>query len=363
MPPILYTVSLEFIESHLRDQYDSELRNLYMADTSSLLNGNVRLQDAITDIIDRYLESKALLSWGANISVTVTAGGNRLLYPGSFEEKKSNLIPTDPMKIAAENYSLMNEGLAIKVDLKIGHNTLLANTILAFFILISVLVLYIHYRIGSRKALAAELETSRQIDRLLKLEKKHKEKLGTLDQEKENLSSELAFLKEKLQIEKSRASQNEEELIEDVVALENKILSNLEMQKEQQREIDILKEKIKGYEKGKKRKASSGTVKKRFKTLYKNLSVHERAVKDFMDLTEDLKIKCEEVIHQLNEDPRLVNVKRKVFGKKNRETVLEVIFAYKGRLYFRNTPGKKIEILAVGTKNTQAKQLEFLDGL
>jgi hypothetical protein len=40
--------------------------------------------------------------------------------------------------------------------------------------------------------------------------------------------------------------------------------------------------------------------------------------------------------------------------------VLEVIFAYKGRLYFRNTKDKRVEVLAIGTKNTQARELEYL---
>jgi len=77
-------------------------------------------------------------------------------------------------------------------------------------------------------------------------------------------------------------------------------------------------------------------------------------------LSEELKMKAEEVIHQLNEDPGLVRIKRKVFGGKGHQTVLEVLFGYKGRLYFRNTKDKRIEVLTIGTKNTQARELEFL---
>jgi hypothetical protein len=49
-----------------------------------------------------------------------------------------------------------------------------------------------------------------------------------------------------------------------------------------------------------------------------------------------------------------------VFGGKGQKTVLEVLFGYKGRLYFRNTKDQQIEVLAIGTKNTQARELEFL---
>ena len=51
---------------------------------------------------------------------------------------------------------------------------------------------------------------------------------------------------------------------------------------------------------------------------------------------------------------------RNVFGGKGQKTVLEVIFGYKGRLYFRHTDDRRVEVLAVGTKNTQAKELDFL---
>jgi len=112
---------------------------------------------------------------------------------------------------------------------------------------------------------------------------------------------------------------------------------------------------------GKKQKNYPG-IKKRFDTIYKNLSINERAINGFIDLTDDMKIKVEEIIHQLNENPKLVSIKRKVFGKKGHETVLEVIFAYKGRLYYRKTKDNKIEVLVIGTKNTQTKDLEFLRG-
>ena len=105
------------------------------------------------------------------------------------------------------------------------------------------------------------------------------------------------------------------------------------------------------------------TFEKRFKTLYKNLAFHERAIDGFRDFEEDMKLKCEEVIHLLNSEPDKVIIKRKVFGKKNRETVFEVIFSYNGRLYFRKLKDGSIEVLAVGTKNTQDRELEFLDRL
>jgi hypothetical protein len=57
----------------------------------------------------------------------------------------------------------------------------------------------------------------------------------------------------------------------------------------------------------------------------------------------------------------VVPVKRKVFGKKGIETILEVAFAYNGRLYYRSGKEQKTEVLAIGTKNSQEKDLGFLN--
>ena len=104
-------------------------------------------------------------------------------------------------------------------------------------------------------------------------------------------------------------------------------------------------------------------LRKRFATLYKNIAVNDRAIEGLVDLNDELRLKAEEIVHQLNSNPDLVTVKRKVFGKKNRETVLEVVFAYKGRLYFRRGADRRVEVLAVGTKNSQERELEFLGNL
>ena len=140
------------------------------------------------------------------------------------------------------------------------------------------------------------------------------------------------------------------------------------MQAEQTGEIENLRTKITQQEKGrhkqeKQKNKTAESTKKRFNTLYKNLRINERAIYAFVELNEEMKIKAEEVIHQLNDDPSVVTIKRKVFGGKGQKTVFEVVFAYKGRLYFRNLKNRQVEVLAVGTKNTQARELEFLAGL
>ena len=52
-----------------------------------------------------------------------------------------------------------------------------------------------------------------------------------------------------------------------------------------------------------------------------SVDVNQEALEQWsqiVELTDDMRIKAEEVVHQLNENPEQVPVKRKVFGKKNR---------------------------------------------
>jgi len=186
--------------------------------------------------------------------------------------------------------------------------------------------------------------------------------------DKKNLISEIKEIKKQLKKENIKARKNEDEMIKEIVALEEKINNKIIFLNERQEEIDALKETIKLFEKEARKESKQKTkvynsVRKRFKTLYKNISIDKRAIIGFLDLTEDMKIKSEEIIHKLNENPKLVPIKRKVFSKKSRATVQEVIFAYNGRLYFRATKNSQIEILTIGTKNTQIRDLEFLDGI
>ncbi|MBW2201541.1 MAG: hypothetical protein JRF71_12035 [Deltaproteobacteria bacterium] len=368
LPPVLYVFSIQSLERHLQGRYTKEIEDIYTGDTRPLFDGSIQLKKAINNNIDSYLKSKTLISWGVKTSVTVTTKRNTILYPTVFEDEQVLLLQPDPMKVAADNYNIMNEGLVVNVDLKLAHNTIASNAILAFYIFVVGFVLYFYYSKSINKARREEMAKNNEIARLLEMETKQTDSIKDIKRDSVHLTSEVNKLKNKLENEKIKTSLNEDEMIKEIVSLEDKININLKHQKKKQDEIDALKEKINllemGRHKEEKQKAKRfDSIQKRFKALYKNISVHKRALSGFIELTDDMKIKGEEIIHQLNEAPDLVPIKRKVFGKKNREKALEVIFAYRGRLYFRKSKENKIEILAIGTKNTQAKELEFLSNL
>jgi len=365
LPPVFYTSTAYFLEGHLRDLYKSEIEELYIGDAQPLLDGSIRLRDAINRNIDQYLQTRGVISRGIEVLVTVMTKSGTLLYPMILELEDASSLTSNPARVAAANYALMSEDLVIKVETKFKHFQLVPNLILAFYILLSIMILYFHYRNAMRKILDADRERMLQIDRLREMERMNTEHLEASTRERERLKSQFENLKETLEDEKKRADRDEDELFEEIESLEAKLNQNLELQNIQNEEILELKDQIKQHEQGqlktdKQKVKTSDAARKRFNTLYKNLGFHNRAINGYVKLSEELKMKAEEVIHQLNEDPGLVKIKRKVFGGKGHKTVLEVLFGYKGRLYFRNTKDKRIEVLAIATKNTQTRELEFL---
>jgi hypothetical protein len=368
MPPVLYIAAVQMLEKKLQSLYSDEIEDIYVGDTRPLFEGNLTIADAITQNIDRYIQSKALLSWGVKASVTVTTRSNTIVYPGTFNQEETSSSSTPPIQIAKENYTALNEGFTVTVDVQVALDQFISYAMLATFIFLSIMVFSFYYRRGSR---IAGMETSRiqdEIDRLSQKEQTHQTKLDTLNKQRKYLSEELRKTKKTFDSEKEKASRTEDEMIDEIVTLEKGIQENLFFQNKQEEELNVLKDRISQYEKGelksnKQKVKASEIVQKRFKTLYKNLLVHDRAVSGFISLTPDLQLKAEEIMLQIHDDPKRVPIKRKVFGKKNRETVFEVLFSYKGRLYYRNTHEQKLEIVSIGTKHTQGKDLTFLDQL
>lgn len=368
VPPVFYIFSVQEIEQRLNTVYTDGIKDIYTGNPRLLLDGSISLKDALDSNITQYLESRKLIPWGVEPSVAVTTKQGTILYPPVFEAPVQALMSPDPMAVAAANYKLLNEGLVIHVNVKLEHNTPLASFILILYVGISLFVLYGFYRAGVRKAGQVDEERSREIERLLEQEEYYEAQVETVKQKRVEIETRFDTLKEELQKEKEKAVRNEDEMVEEIVHLEQEIDKNIKLHQEQEKKIEQLSVQITEFEQSNQKdggqlfKTTVG-VRKRFETLYKNVIIHKRAVSGFCGLSEEIKIKGEEVIHQLNEKPELVQIKRKVFSKRRRGTVLEVIFAYKGRLYFRHSKNRGVEILSIGTKNTQGKDLEFLDTL
>ena len=150
--------------------------------------------------------------------------------------------------------------------------------------------------------------------------------------------------------------------------LEENLLENISLREKMEKEVTHLKQELERLQSGdkislRKQDKQVKASMKRFRTLYKNLEFHTRAVEGFVTLQGDLQLKVEEVIHTMNEDSGRLSVKRKVFAKKGALPEFESEFAYRGRIYWKRAEDGKVHVLAIGTKNTQSKDLAYLERL
>ncbi|MBC8440039.1 MAG: hypothetical protein H8D87_10160 [Deltaproteobacteria bacterium] len=241
------------------------------------------------------------------------------------------------------------------------------NFILFVYFSGAILILLIFYKIGSSRATRDTKAKTALIDDLQKEEQAHKKLLENLKKERQDLFENIKFLNARYQNDKKKLKINEEEMFNEIVSLEAQLNSFIELKHENDEEINQLKSKIRKYERRKSSKNKRNEfdfIVKRFAVLYKDIEMNRRAISGFINLNGDQQIKAEECILLLDRNPDLVTVKRKVFsGKKHKTACFEVLFAYNGRLYFTTNEKNKIEILVIGTKNTQTKDMEFLHSL
>jgi len=370
LPPVLYAGSVELLKNYLDQLYDRKIENIFLQDTQPLLDGSVKIHNAVARNINSYLKQDNLVeNFGVKLDILVITRDGSIIYP-SFDAGETGVVDSyhkDPIETARENWEILNKGLSTNVSVKMGYGTKLAVLILALYLGIALLIFLFFYAGSIKKAKAHEEQTDKQIDELLQEEKEYRKILDELKNERNNLFDNISQLNRKYQDDKKKAKINEEEMFNEIMGLEEKLNSYIELKQDKEDEIQQLKFKVDELEK---RKAGTGRRKlydfmeKRFSTLYKNIHISRKALAGFLELSEEQQIKAEEVIHQLNEDSGKVIIKRKVFtGKKNKITAFEVIFAYNGRLYFRKEEDGKIEILATGTKKTQSKDMDYLHNL
>jgi hypothetical protein len=368
LPPLLYVFSVNTLEVRLTRQCYTDLKNIYLSDITDILNGQKSLKESVNAAITNYLEKSKFLRLGGGIDVSVMTKSGTIIFPSVYQNETLDTIPIDPVKQAENNFNILNEGMDIQVEAKIAPYSLPAIFILIFYECFFLLGLYGYYRKGITKARYEEEKRTQELDQLLFLENEQLKSIKTLSDEREMLLSDYDRLQKALESEKIQAEKTEEDLFDEIEQLERKLGDNLSMQQEQHQEIDKLKNKIQELEKSKEivskqKQKESDKLEKRFKILYKNIDITPRAIDNLSDMTEEMSLKAEEIIHQLNDDSSAVVVKRKVFSKKGNITAFEVVFAYSGRLYFRKAKENKVEILTIGTKNTQARDLAYIDCL
>ncbi len=370
LTPLLYILTINLSQKYLDKYYIQIFQNIIIGDSRPLLNGTISLEEQIADNIDACLKQDLLIHYtGLEMSIQVTTAQGKIIYPlFSNINSFTNDIHQDynSEAVANKNFVLLNNDLTVKAHINLNHGSKIANIILFLYSAFSLIVFFIFYKIGSSKA-ARERETKQELIKDLK-EKDHfhQQILHGLKDERQGLFENIKALNTRYQANKKKAEINEEDMFEEILSLEEQINTFIELKQSRENEIDELKSTIQKYErrKGSKiRRNEFDFLAKLFSVLYKNIKINRKALTGLLSLTEDQQIKAEEIIHQLDLNPEKTIIKRKVFsGKKHKTTCLEVLFAYNGRLYFRKLENR-IEVVVIGTKNTQPKDMEFLHSL
>jgi hypothetical protein len=368
LPPVMYLLAIQGAESALDGRYQKILARYIPGDTQPLLTGRITLEDALQENIGRLYQEDSLLSRGVLLTVVVRTSKGRRIYPPVYLGPETDPVDRSPVEVASRNYALLDEGLVVASRVNINQNTLVANAILAGCLIVALAGLGALYRRGTRQQVKEEEKYTREIEHWRTREEAQRTMLASMKTDNTSLLKQIDKIKSEMERERSAANRNEEELFDEMAQLEAQLQDYLAQQQAQAGLIADLEDQLERFNRARQQQAAhhsraADAWRKRFTSLYKDTIVADRAVKGFAKLSEALQIKAEEVIHQLNADPEVVAVKRKLFQPKGRETVFEVVFARKGRLYFRRNKNRQVEVLAIGTKNDQGRDLGFLNRL
>ncbi|MCP3874792.1 MAG: hypothetical protein GY699_16775 [Desulfobacteraceae bacterium] len=369
--PFLYILSLTSFEKYLTKTYSNQIQNILIGDSKKLLDGSIRLEEQITKNIHDFLKENWLVqNTKLDINILVTTTKGRIIYPtfidvNSLAKELGNDFDSD--RIAKNNFDILNSELIVKIETSLSHGSIISNLILVVYFGIAFLIFFKSYKIGSSKAAIEQRKKVQQISDLKKEEQIHKQILNDLKNERQGLFENIKALNAKYQEDKAKAKINEEEMFDEIISLEEQMNSFIELKQTKEEEINELKSKIQKYERrkgSKNKRLEFDFIIKRFSALYKNIVMNRKALSGFISLNEDQQIKAEESILLLDRNPKKITIKRKVFsGKRHKTACFEVLFAYNGRLYFKKNSNGKTEILVIGTKNTQLKDMEFLHNL
>lgn len=376
LPPLVYVFTIPALEAYLQARWTDGLRDALIPDVQALLRGHQRIEEAVELGVSRYLGSQPLIRWGARPGVIVRTEAGRILYPryttnGPSERAGgflAGLTLPEAQENAAYNARVMEEGIMVDLDVRVPANTWIASAVLLLSVLFSCGLLYRSYTARVREALVRDRENRLALERTSEELSQTLEGLRGLEEREALLRGQIAALQRDLEAARASMKATEEEALAEMEALEGKLRESVSLRERMEREVERLRAEAEKTDSarstGEPRKESRAeTVRKRFSALYKSLLLDSRAVEGFLALPTEMQIKAEQTIHNLDRDASLVPVRRKVFSGKRGAPVLETEFAHKGRLYWRRTPDSRVVVLAIGTKNSQERDMAYLRAL
>jgi hypothetical protein len=372
LPPVCYILTLNGLEKFLGERETERVQDLMIRDQQGLYEGRHTIKEEINRNIGRYLSDDFKHKIGIKTEILVKTKDDRILYPSQtkldttspFQEEKgfgeTGLESLRYTEVASENYRILSDGLVLDVNLQIGQNTWLANAILIIYIFASLAVLQSFIRRGIRRAETEEDEQKRLVQGLSEQLNQAEEKLKEVETREGEYVERIASLRN----DKDELTRDVDGLLEELESQEAGLKEQKRIKEEMAAQVAQLKEEMERLaQQSRKIKKTADAARKRFGVLYRNLLFTDRALEGFLALTNEFQLKAEETIHKLNDDESAVAVKRKVFGKGGKMDFLEVSFAYSGRLYYQKDSRARKIIVAIGTKNTQEKDLTYLESI
>jgi hypothetical protein len=376
---VLYINSVRGVESLLEMHFRRVVAGaIQITDTTQSVTTQIQ------NNIDARVRKSPWVRWGGVQESVIVLGrdGRTWLYV------VGNVIPPPPdldsAAIVREAERLLPASAEVLIT--VPHNSVLANAILLTYAGLLLQGLFLYNRANVRRdarrledAVAARdhtLERATSIERELEAvqqrllsvepaEQEHQLEISAMQSERESLQSKLAALaarEEELRGKAARAGDLDQErrALEDLLDEASGDLSSKDD------EIRGLEQRLKRADRSAassktSRAKEAHTVERRLRTLYKELEIDERAVDDFVALRdESMKLKAEESLKRLAEEADNVAVRRKVGGLPNQVNIFELGFAGKGRIYYARGRQRRFRIMAIGAKNTQNADLEYL---
>lgn len=374
LPPIFYILTLQVFEGVFQKIETESFKKILIQDYDALYSGRYSVKEEISKNISTYLSRNLKTKIGVRIDVIVKAADDRIVYPsqlkrefdeaddeGDFSNVQMESI--NYMDLAADNYKLLNSGLSVYITIRISHNSWLSNTILVLYVFMFVFILWHFIQKAAKRTEIREKEQNETIEQLFGQLEDSEKSIKAIGLKEEEYLEQINDLK----LRRSDLSKDVNGLLDEIERLEQGLEKERSLKDEKEMEALLLREEIEKVKepklKPKKKKRKKEIINKRFKVLYKNIDFSDKAVEGFLSLQDDMQLKSEELIHQLNEDESKVAIKRKVFGKGGKMNILEVLFAYSGRIYFQKDDKSRVKVVAIGTKNTQEKDLNYLESI
>lgn len=374
---LLYLTTIRVFENVLDDHFQG------IADGAVVVTDLDRsISSQIHAAVAREVRGSRWVRWGG-VEVTtlvLASDGVTWLYVNGREiPQPEGLGPTDVLRQAIDLLPAQAD-----VSVALPHNALLANAVLVIYAGVLLQFLYLYTRAEQRRdserleaALSARDETAERTERISAelealrtrlrevepAEREHGEEIRALQRERHALQAQIERLAMREEELRSKADQAVE-LSQEVRALEDLLEeagSDLSVKDEEIRELERTLKKAARGGGGGGRARGSEQMGRRLRTLYKSLQIDDRAVDDMVALRDEgMRLKAEEKLKRLESEAENVSVRRKVGGLPEHLSIFELGFAGKGRIYYTRGSSQRFRILAIGAKNSQDADLEYL---